>query len=398
MSRGIIMELEGSKAIVLTPTGEFKSTRLPAGKYELGQEVDVKGNYVHSMRKLGAVAAVLIIALLVPYILNIAVLDTKAYAYVDLDINPSVEFTINKQSRIIHARGLNGDGEKVLSDAELVGKSLEYGIEYFALKAIELGFAEGEGKDYILATTVFEGVEDAKLESKIARTLEKVIEKNGIAADMDTLVATKEIKKEADKAGVSSGKFLILLQATEEDVEIDIHDLKTEPAARAIKEAGADIKKIVQDVNSKDADLDELLKKNKDKVLNKANPVPGSDDSHADIPAIPADKRPDSNGNGNNDPGRDKGAPAQGNKENPGERNSGDKNESKNNAKDRGNSTDEKNSGETKNRKTDDRESKADNGKDERATSPGKPRDKAGPARKVKTSGLAEDIIMQLFD
>jgi hypothetical protein len=417
------MELKGNKAVVFTPDGEFKKTRLPGGEYELGQEVEFSESGMGYMYKWGAIAAVLVLALVIPYVFSITALDTKAYAYVDLDVNPSVEFTINRQSRVIEAKGLNIEGEEVLKDADLIGKKIDYGIEYFALRSFQLGYANAE-KNYILATTVFEEGENIKLEERIKESLEKTVEKSKIPVEIGVLTATKEIKEEADKAGISSGKYLILLQASDEKIQVDINDMRGKSAVKAIKEAGGDIDEIIKEAQKDKKELNELLKRNREKIMDKGkekgNDSPkilpinewkkDSKDGIIDLPANDnakdkpsdyneiikdgatkrgKDKSPsgdkgkkEEKGNKNENK-EDKGSPGKGNNAGPGEKN--DKPSSEHPPED-------------VNAPGIDREIKTDRDRDN-ISSPGKKLDiNIRIPQKGKKPGLAEDIIMELLD
>lgn len=300
MDRGIIMELKGKYAVVLTPEGEFKKTRLPAGEYQLGEEVQVKNSVVYPLYRWGAVAAVLIIALMIPYLYNnIAVADSRAFAYVEMDVNPSVEYTINRFERIIEARGLNSEGEQVLEGGQLKGRHIKYGIEYFTLKAYQLGYAGAPGKDHIIVTTVFEDQKDQKLEKSVAQTISRTVEKNAIEVKVNTLEATKQIKEEAQRAGISSGKYLILLEATDEELPVDVDDMKESSAVQVIRDAGGDIDRIIERVNKKDRDLNELLSRYMERAINRHR----NDDEEDDDNDYGDDNDDKGRGKGN---GRDK--------------------------------------------------------------------------------------------
>ena len=88
-----------------------------------------------------AVAAVFLIAIVLPVVATTVFLNNAVYAYVTLDINPSTEFVINGKEKIIRAKPLNEEGAAVLEGSSLKGKDIQSGIEYFVERAYRLGFA-----------------------------------------------------------------------------------------------------------------------------------------------------------------------------------------------------------------------------------------------------------------
>ncbi|HZX47321.1 MAG TPA: anti-sigma factor domain-containing protein [Clostridia bacterium] len=268
------MSISGRKAVILTKDSDFVKVVLPKGEYGIGQEVDTAGikyslinrRLVSRSRRLTAAAAVLIIAVILPMIATAIFMNTAVYAYVTLDVNPSTEFSINGREKIIKAKPLNEEGSLVLEGADLRGREIEYGIEYFVAKSCELGYATPGKEGAVIATTVMEKEQNNELEQKISETLEKTIEQNKLTVEMGVLAATKEIKEEAEKAGVSAGKYLIALQAREEHLEVDMEDVKKSSISSAVNKAGGDLHSILKKARKTSEELAELLEKNREKL------------------------------------------------------------------------------------------------------------------------------------
>ncbi|HOC08595.1 MAG TPA: anti-sigma factor domain-containing protein [Bacillota bacterium] len=274
MPKGVIMSISGREAVILTRDSDFVKVMLPEGEYDIGQEIDTaetKQSFisrwlVSRSRRLTAAAAVLIIAVILPVAAATISINNAVYAYVTLDINPSTEFSINGREKIIKAKPLNEEGALVLEGADLRGREIEYGIEYFIAKSCELGYATPGKEGAVIATTVMEKEQNTELEKKISETLEKTVEQNKLTVETGVLAATKEIKEEAEKAGVSAGKFLIALQAKEEQLEVDMEDVKKSSITSAINKAGGDLPSIIRKARKTREELEELLEKNREKL------------------------------------------------------------------------------------------------------------------------------------
>ena len=274
MPKGVIMSISGREAVILTRDSDFVRVVLPEGEYDIGQEVDTADTkyslinkwLVSGSRRMAAVAAVLIIAVILPVVATTIFINTAVYAYVTLDINPSTEFSINGREKIIKAKPLNEEGALVLEGADLRGREIEYGIEYFIAKSCELGYATPGKEGAVIATTVMEKEQNTELEQKISETLEKTVEQNKLTVETGVLAATKEIKEEAEKVGVSAGKYLIALQAKEEQLEVDMEDVKKSSISSAINKAGGDLPSILRKARKTKEELAELLEKNREKL------------------------------------------------------------------------------------------------------------------------------------
>ena len=130
----IVMEKKKRICAVLCDDGCFRKI---AGNFDVGQEISViadspttchirgKKNRHQSMYRLFlpyAAAALIIIAAGLSYMYETAL----AYSYVTVDVNPSIEYTLNRLNRVINVTALNDDAAEVvdaLSDS-LKNKSL----------------------------------------------------------------------------------------------------------------------------------------------------------------------------------------------------------------------------------------------------------------------------------
>ena len=69
--------------------------------------------------------AAMLVLLVVPMVKNN--ISGGAYALMSIDVNPSIEFELDKNKNIVNVYGVNDDG-KTINLEELKGKTLEEGI------------------------------------------------------------------------------------------------------------------------------------------------------------------------------------------------------------------------------------------------------------------------------
>jgi len=73
------------------------------------------------------------------------------YAYVSVDVNPSVEFTINSKHKVIVTSAINQDASEVLDGLELKEKDLKSALVMVLEKAESLGYISDD-KNYVLVS------------------------------------------------------------------------------------------------------------------------------------------------------------------------------------------------------------------------------------------------------
>ena len=117
------MEINERFVTILTPEGEFLRARKLGGDYQIGQEIDyisdvqVKRNtffsYIHTFKGKALAASFVCLLLLVsviPFYQN-----NQVYAYMSIDINPSIELGLNKHYQVVELIPYNDDGKKIVN-------------------------------------------------------------------------------------------------------------------------------------------------------------------------------------------------------------------------------------------------------------------------------------------
>ncbi|MDY0395938.1 hypothetical protein RWE15_18050 [Virgibacillus halophilus] len=136
MSKGIVMEQHRKYLIVLTTEGMFEKA-VPVSGADVGAEIayqplrpekNIINMLMQKKKKAGllVIACMLVVLLFPVYFLSDA---TKTYAYVNVDINPSLELTVNGDMKIRSIKPLNADAKKLIHQMkELKGQKLTDGL------------------------------------------------------------------------------------------------------------------------------------------------------------------------------------------------------------------------------------------------------------------------------
>ncbi len=145
--------------------------------------------------------------------------------YVEIEINPSIELTVNEDGNVVSVYGANDDAKVLLyeEEDEIVGKKYEEAISHITEIAIELGYLSEDNPDFV-TTVVSANAADAEgIKSKIDAKIVSTAEGLGltVSADMETaftLLAELERFKEEnpDSAAIQAltpAKYKLALSA-----------------------------------------------------------------------------------------------------------------------------------------------------------------------------------------
>jgi len=288
--RGIVAEINGKYAIIMAQDGTFKKIKAMANM-AVGNEIDLNqptGN-IKVSRLMTRVSAIAAAALFVIGISYGAYSYTVPYSYVDVDINPSIELTVNVYDRIIKTEALNEDGKKILGNKNLKNSSLEAGVSHILSIALEQGYLKATNKNteesviaaaeedminsinsainesrpvienaVLFTVSSEDGYKSGELKKELADMASKVLKNDSVNSEV--LVGEASVKQRADARafGVTPGKLVLIEDAIEGKPELKLEDLKKAAVKDLIK-------------NAKDKKADEEKRKADEEKQNAAN-------------------------------------------------------------------------------------------------------------------------------
>lgn len=198
---------------------------LSACDHEKGKVIYMEKKRSSPLRGFAAVAAVLVLIIAGVFaVKNLGAPSDTLAAVVSLDVNPSIELNVDKDEKIISAKGLNDDGRRVLGDMELEGSSLEVAVNAVIGSMLKNGYLDDMANSILVSVSGVNGYDADKLRSTLAddvnRQLENcsVLSQNVSNADSDTV-------KLADKYGITVGKAALIRQIIAADSRHSFEEL-----------------------------------------------------------------------------------------------------------------------------------------------------------------------------
>jgi hypothetical protein len=253
--KALLLEVKGRAGVAITSEGRFVGVRcLP--HYEEGQEIALpvarrEGRAGWGLRPglVTAAACAAILLVLSPLAVGRVLASGIPTAYVTLDINPSLEFGVNRWERVVAGRALNPDGEQVLGGLEWRGRPIDDVISDAGVAAASLGFLDSGTAEVIVAAVpaLDKGRLSPGLEKRLERVREGLGERMSAASGgpgrpsltVETVLGDSvSLRQQADILGLSVGEYVVLLEAQEDGLDVEAKDLEEGGVGQALIAAG----------------------------------------------------------------------------------------------------------------------------------------------------------------
>lgn len=123
----------------------------------------------------------------------------QSRAVVNVDVNPSIQFVVDAQNKVVSVNALNEDAQVLLyGEASFEGKDIEQAIETITSLAVEYGYLDEQNK--VVQTSVSSDNEDLKnkLTTKVNASVTAGAQKLGFSVTVDDEVAYSLMRKYED--------------------------------------------------------------------------------------------------------------------------------------------------------------------------------------------------------
>ena len=234
--KGIVVEINEKDAVILSDEGLF--TKIKNKNYQIGQTVRIEKNKKLASKWIVGAASMAA---------ALALCTTGAFAYytptdyVSLDVNPSIEYSVNRFDRILDVKAVNDDGEAILSELDLKNKTIKNGMKETLDQLIADGYLKDDPDSGVVITTSNDDMEEAEqLATELKQEVMTYLDtQDGIAAEVDSEAVGLDRVEEARDLGVTPGK-LSLVEKLQESTNGAIS--KEEWLAMPVKEINKAIK------------------------------------------------------------------------------------------------------------------------------------------------------------
>lgn len=207
--KAVVVEIEQNLAVVLSDNGSIQTIKNK--HYEIGQVIHIRHQSFNLTKKISIFAASAAAVLM----LSVGSWAyASPYSYISVDVNPSIEFSVNRFDRVIHVNAVNDDGEKILdkiSLAKLKNKRIRDALINTVDQISEVGYFDGNTEGGIFIATSSERMAKAdELAAELKHTIELEVSHNGDYVEVEAISVTFSRVEEAKELGVTPGKLKLI--------------------------------------------------------------------------------------------------------------------------------------------------------------------------------------------
>lgn len=298
--KAVVLEIKNGKAAVLTKDGSI--IRIKNDGYNIGSEISIsesRDNAVNFRRFAPFVSAA---AALLIFIGSGSYVYSRPYGTVSLDVNPSIEYTINRFDRVLNVYGVNNDGAQILNEIdkkELINKDIETAVANTVMQIGSDGYLSYDDGNYVVVTA------NTKDEDRTELIVSKLDDKIAEYGDVTPIAmkATDEELNEAHRQGISVGKMKMVNRLSEaSDNEIDRTQWNDRSVADIMREYDRLQDRQTPDKNAQhDKGESNTSPSNNTNITGSDNPVTNEEPAMPDIMAPSDNNTPPDDGNRDTD-------------------------------------------------------------------------------------------------
>ena len=156
-------------------------------------------------------------------------------SYVSLDVNPSIEFSVNIFDRVIKVTGVNDDGTEIINEISidnLKNKNIADAVNLIVDEISKEGYLESDDAGIVISTSSEDMDKADELAQKLENSVAEACEENNAEVTVTAEAVGKKRVDEARELGVTPGKLNLvekLKESSEDPDSIDMNEWLNKP-------------------------------------------------------------------------------------------------------------------------------------------------------------------------
>jgi len=232
---GTIMKIENEKAIVMTDNCDFVEIN-KRNDMEVGQEIRVSsGIKARNIIKYSSLVASIFIIIFSFALYHQLSTPNHVFAYVDVDINPSLEIAIDKNAKVMNVKPLNKDAETILMDLKLKNLPVKQAVAEVVKESKYQGFIKSDKKNTVLISASIDADRNYKTNGPEEKILDNILTEIGSTTinlgnekiKSEVMRVTPEYRNLAVKYGISMGRYALYNRMRQKGINVSIEEAKT---------------------------------------------------------------------------------------------------------------------------------------------------------------------------
>lgn len=137
-------------------------------------------------------------------------------AFVDIDVNPSIELTLNRLDRVIGVYAYNDDGRQLLDAVNIKHKSYKEALKMLIDKMAEFGYINDSGL-FTATLQVPNGNNEKELLDLLKVYIDSALQADNTVMTQDIFSVASDIKSDSHHLNLTPAKYLAILELQQLD-------------------------------------------------------------------------------------------------------------------------------------------------------------------------------------
>lgn len=154
--------------------------------------------------------------------------NSRVDSVIGIDVNPSVELSVNKKNRVLKAEAVNADGKTILKDMDLEGIDLNVAVNAIIGSLVTHGFLD-DLDNAILVTVSNDSIKKAtNLRSAVVSDIRTTLEEKRLKAVVydQQVIEEDDVKQLARQYDISYGKAYFLKELIAQNSSLSMNDME----------------------------------------------------------------------------------------------------------------------------------------------------------------------------
>lgn len=237
--KSVVVQIHSGIAVVLSDDGRIVKVRNQ--KYVIGQVIEMKATTKRKIHFPSAVAAAAVAIFMCSIIGVSAYAYYTPYSYVSLDVNPSIEYSLNRFNRVLKVTGVNDEGKEIVQELNLdnlSNKTIDEAIKLTVKQIGEDGYFSGEEEGGVVIST---SAKDLKKAESLAGDLEQTAKDAAEGKNIEVVSISVGLERvqAAHNLGVTPGKLNLvekLRDSSQTPDDVNIDEWLSKPVKEIMKE------------------------------------------------------------------------------------------------------------------------------------------------------------------
>ena len=209
--KAVVLEIKEKWAAVLCEDGVIRKVK--KGNFKVGDSFDFEAENHKKVVSIGSLRRNMVGSAAALFLIVAGVAGTYSYnnvlacSYVSLDINPSIEYTLNRQDKVVAVKGLNNDGQKIADELLSVRKvTLKEALQETKQLLTQKNYLKsGSSEDVLIDISANNSARKDTLKKEAL----SVFDTEQIKGELNLVLTESDLKehKRANSLGISTGEY-----------------------------------------------------------------------------------------------------------------------------------------------------------------------------------------------